>query len=195
MRRAAQIARHYPHLKIVDVRGNVGTRLAKLDDEEGPFTAIILAAAGLIRLNLDERITQTLTSKEGNMLHAVGQGAIGIEVRKGDDLVLGLLERITDKKATYAVLAERALLRKVEGGCSAPLGVETEWVVDAEGKDVLQLRSNVVSVDGKECADALMQKAVTSDAEAEAFGEEVADALWKDGADKILADIQAAKKV
>lgn len=78
IRRTAQLARRYPHLKITDVRGNIGTRLAKLDAEDGPYTCLILAAAGLLRLDLQDRITKYLDSANAGMLYAVGQGALGI---------------------------------------------------------------------------------------------------------------------
>ncbi|KAJ5101752.1 hypothetical protein NUU61_003974 [Penicillium alfredii] len=193
IRRTAQLARKYPQLKIQDVRGNIGTRLAKLDAEDSPYTCIILAAAGLLRLELQDRITQYLDSKNSGMLYAVGQGALGIEIRKEDQILHEMLSKIGHQDTTLACLAERSLLRTLEGGCSAPLGVETEWVRTPEGAKNLQMRSVVVSVDGKECAQVTLDADVSSAASAEAFGVTVAKALVADGAGAILEAIQQEK--
>lgn len=194
IRRTAQLARRYPHLKIMDVRGNIGTRLAKLDAEDGPFTCIILAAAGLLRLDLHGRISQYLDSKNGGMLYAVGQGALGIEIRKDDQTLHEMLKQIGDMDATYACWAERSLLRTLEGGCSAPLGVETEWVQLPDGSRRLRMRSIVVSVDGKEDAEVEVDGTVDSAESAEEFGVLVAKELVAKGAGKILDDIQRNKQ-
>ena len=193
IRRTAQIALKYPHLKVLDVRGNVPTRLSKLDAEGSPFDAIILAAAGLIRLDLGDRITQYLDSKNGGMLHAVGQGAIGIENRSPDDRVQSTLTLINHHETFLATTAERSLLRTIEGGCSAPLGVETAWVKPQDGQMALQLKAMVVSTDGKESVEIDMTESVTDKDDAEFFGVKAASELLKRGADKILAEIKAKK--
>ncbi|KAK5117827.1 hypothetical protein LTR85_008802 [Meristemomyces frigidus] len=128
LRRTAQLKRHYPHLKYADVRGNIGTRLAKLDNPDGEYSAIVIAVAGLERLGMGNRITTFLSKNNGGMLHAVGQGALGIESRKDDERVKELLAKIGCERTTRAALAERSLMRTLEGGCSVPIGVETEWV-------------------------------------------------------------------
>lgn len=194
IRRTAQIALKYPHLRIQDVRGNVPTRLRKLDEDDSPFDALILAAAGLIRLGLSHRISEFLSSQRGGMLYAVGQGAIGIESRTNDMEMVRVLDRINDKFTSFACLAERSLLRKLEGGCSAPLGVETEWVPDAQDIPRLRMRTVVVSVDGKESAEIEVEKHITSAEEADSFGIEVAIALIERGAGQILDAIQAKKR-
>lgn len=194
IRRTAQLARQYPHLKIMDMRGNIGTRLGKLDAEDSPYTCIILAAAGLLRLGLQDRISQYLDSKNGGMLYAVGQGALGIEIRKDDKVMQELLSKVGDDDTTLACLAERSLLRTLEGGCSAPLGVETEWVQEADGSKKLKMRSVVVSVDGTESAQVEIDSAVDTPKAAEAFGVTVANALVTSGAGKILEAIQESKK-
>lgn len=194
IRRTAQIALRHPHLKVSDVRGNVPTRLRKLDEDGSPFDALVLAAAGLIRLGLKDRISQSLSSANGGMLYAVGQGAIAVETRSNDPNVTSVTDRIDHSPTSLACLAERSLLRKLEGGCSAPLGVETEWSSDRDSGRVLQMRAIVVSVDGKESAEIEIDENVTTVAEAEAFGIAVADGLTSKGADKILAAIQAKKK-
>lgn len=128
LRRIAQLKRRFPHLKYADVRGNIGTRLRKLDDPESEYSAIVLAAAGLQRLGMLDRVSSFLSKDNGGMLHAVGQGALGIEVRKGDARTEELLSRIGCEKTTRQALAERSLMRTLEGGCSVPIGVETEWI-------------------------------------------------------------------
>ena len=194
IRRTAQIALKHPHLGIRDIRGNVPTRIRKLDEEDSPFDALILAAAGLIRLGLGDRISEFLSSKTGGMLHAVGQGAIGIESRKNDVRMSQILEKINDKSASFPCLAERSLLRKLEGGCSAPLGVETEWLSDGGGMPRLRMRSIVVSVNGKENVEIEMEERIETAEAAEDFGIKVANALVTRGAGRILEAIQAKKK-
>lgn len=194
VRRTAQILRRYPHLKVMDVRGNIGTRLTKLDAEDGPFSCIILAAAGLLRAGLEDRITQYLDSKNGGMLHAVGQGALGIEIRRDDKLMHEMLGKIGHMETTLAALAERNLLRTLEGGCSAPLGVETEWVRDSDGAQKLRMRSIVVSVDGTESSEVELDGVVNSTEAAEAFGVTVANALVRKGAGEILETIRQTKE-
>ncbi|KAJ6005857.1 hypothetical protein N7451_003801 [Penicillium sp. IBT 35674x] len=194
IRRTAQLARKYPHLKVQDIRGNIGTRLSKLDAEDSPYTCAILAAAGLLRLDLQDRITQYLDSKNSGMLYAVGQGALGIEIRKEDTLLKEMLTKIGHAETTFACLAERSLLRTLEGGCSAPLGVESEWV-EIAGSKKLRMRSVVVSVDGQQCAEVEVDGDVDSAESAEAFGVTVAKALVEKGAGAILEEIQRNKVV
>ncbi|KAL4919751.1 porphobilinogen deaminase, dipyromethane cofactor binding domain-containing protein [Aspergillus aurantiobrunneus] len=194
IRRTAQLARKYPHLKVMDVRGNIGTRLSKLDAEDGPYTCLILAAAGLLRLGLEDRIYQFLDSKNSGMMYAVGQGALGIEIRKDDKVMEDMLSNVGHTETTFACLAERSLLRTLEGGCSAPLGVETEWVQETDGSSKLRMRSVVVSVDGSENAEVEIDGVVDSPQSAEEFGVTVAKALVAKGAGKILEEIQQNKQ-
>ncbi len=132
VRRAAMVRRMYPHLVIKDVRGNVGTRLRKLDDPSEGFDALVLAGAGVQRLGMGERISSWLGSEEG-VLHAVGQGAIGVEWREGDEWVENILaeaeKRIgkAGRRVRWECAGERSLLRVLEGGCSVPVGVECVW--------------------------------------------------------------------
>ncbi|KAK5085466.1 porphobilinogen deaminase [Lithohypha guttulata] len=189
IRRTAQIAMVYPHLVVKDLRGNIGTRLNKLDAEDSPFDAIILAAAGLIRIDLSHRISQFLDSKNGNMLHAVGQGAIGIENRSDDSKVKEIITKINHLPTFYSTIAERSLLRTIEGGCSAPLGIETTWI----GHDRLQLKAVVISLNGKEFAEVEMVEQVTNVQEAEEMGQTGATEILQRGADRILAEIEAKR--
>ena len=193
IRRTAQIALRYPHLRVEDVRGNIGTRLSKLDAPDGPFDALILAAAGLIRLHLHDRITQYLDSKNGGMMYAVGQGAIGIESRASDKRVQSILDAIDHQESHLETATERSLLRAIEGGCSAPLGVETTWIEGENNRKALQLKAIVVSTDGKEKVEIEMTERVQSREDADLFGINAASELLRRGADKILAEIKAKR--
>lgn len=218
IRRAAQLRRLYPSLKFADLRGNLGTRLAKLDAEDSPFAAIILAAAGIKRLGWHDRISQYLSSDSGGMLYAVGQGALAIEIRKDDEKVKEMLSKVRCERTTRACSAERALLRALEGGCSVPIGVETSWrggrgvATGAEpardyGKDgeaieeevdldeqELFLKTVVVSVDGKEAVEYETARKVKSVEEAETLGRDVAKILLEKGAAAILDKISKEKQ-
>ena len=140
LRRLAQLRHHYPYLIFKDVRGNVNTRLAKLD--AGEYDAIILAAAGLKRLNMDNRIHQIIP--EDISLHAVGQGALGIECRAADSRILELLEVLKHSEPHYRCMGERSFLRALEGGCQVPIGVTTKIECN-----ILTLTGIVASLDGK----------------------------------------------
>ncbi|GAB1314424.1 porphobilinogen deaminase [Madurella fahalii] len=193
VRRAAQLRRRYPGLVFRDVRGNIETRLRKCD-EDG-YDAIILAAAGLLRLDFGARIAQFLDSgtEEGGLLHAVGQGALGLEVREGDEKVLEVLKVVEDTPTMIACFAERSVMRTLEGGCSVPIGVETTWVEEG-GKKKLRLRVTVVSLDGKEAVDGERTAEVTTLAEAENLGKGLAEKLAATGAQKILDDINKGRE-
>lgn len=139
IRRQAMLRRTYPHLIIKDLRGNVPTRIAKLDDPHMGFDAIVVAGAGVLRLGLQERISGWLDSRVG-VLSAVGQGAIGVEWREGDEWVEGLVEGLRgrgkrERRVVWEAAAERELLRVLEGGCSVPLGVECTWEKEGDGEN------------------------------------------------------------
>ncbi|UKZ75146.1 hypothetical protein TrVFT333_002820 [Trichoderma virens FT-333] len=191
VRRSAQLRRLYPHLRFANLRGNVETRLAKVDNPESEYTCMIMSAAGLERVGLKHRINQYLGSKDGGILHAVGQGALGLEIRKGDTKVLELLDQLADEKSTLACLAERSLLYTLEGGCTVPIGVETEWV--DESKHVLRMRAIVVSLDGTQSVEDSIDATVNTNDEAKALGRELAERLVKAGAEAILKEINATR--
>jgi hydroxymethylbilane synthase len=178
LRRQCQIQARFPLLKIESLRGNVQTRLRKLD--EGQYAAIILAAAGLKRLGLGERITSLLPAEQS--LPAVGQGAIGIECRAGRDDLAALLAPLNHPDTAACVTAERAMSRALAGSCQVPLGGFAEI---ADG--VLRLRGFVSSVDGVRVVRAEVSGAP---GEAERIGTELAQALIAMGADKILAELE-----
>ncbi|KAL2176373.1 porphobilinogen deaminase, dipyromethane cofactor binding domain-containing protein [Thermothelomyces heterothallicus CBS 202.75] len=196
VRRAAQLRSKYPGLVFRDVRGNIETRLRKCD-EEG-FDAIILAAAGLLRLNFGERIAQYLDSNTegGGALHAVGQGALGLEVREDDQEMKELLKAVEDTPTMIACFAERSVMRTLEGGCSVPIGVETAWLEEEEAgqkKRKLRLRAVVVSLDGSQSVDGEKIEEIDSLAQAEAMGKELAQKLAGMGAQQILDDINKGR--
>ncbi|KAI1767460.1 porphobilinogen deaminase [Hypoxylon sp. FL1150] len=184
VRRMAQIRRRYPHLRFKDMRGNIDTRLKKLDAEDGEFSVLILAAAGLHRMDQHARISQYLEAdtEGGGMLHAVGQGGLGIEARADDKKTLDILKQLEDVPAMLACEAERSVMRTLEGGCSIPIGVETQWL---EG-DKLRLTGTVVNVEGTEAADAERTEVIKTREEAVEFGKRVAKELTDNGAQKIL---------
>jgi hydroxymethylbilane synthase len=179
LRRLAQLRHHYPHLVFKDVRGNLNTRLAKLDS--GDYDALILAYAGLHRLGFGDRIHQSIAPEIS--LHAVGQGALGIECRDGDADILAVIKTLEHGETAARCHAERAFLRELEGGCQVPIGVNTAI---ADGK--LTLSGLVASLDGQQV---IKDVVVGSQEAAEALGLELAEKLKAKGATAILESIFA----
>ena len=177
LRRLAQLRHHYPHLEFKDVRGNVITRLEKLDS--GEYDCLILAAAGLTRLGFGDRIHQIIPGEIS--LHAVGQGALGIECVDGNPEVLEMIKVLEHAPTAARCLAERAFLRELEGGCQVPIGVNT--VIDG---DTLTLTGMVASLDGKRL---IRDQQSGSTADAETIGKQLADTLKGQGAGDILKEI------
>ena len=175
LRRQTQIRERYPELDIDWLRGNVNTRLRKLDD--GEFDAIILAAAGLMRLGFNDRIRDLIEPEAS--LPAIGQGAIGIETRSGDEAVLELIAPLADADTTKRVTAERAMNATLNGGCQVPLAGYA--VLE---HDQLYIRGLVGEPDGSK----VLRAEVRGPAEdAQALGVELAEALLSQGAGEILA--------
>lgn len=174
MRRIVQLKAQRPDLEILDLRGNVNTRLQKLDD--GEFDAIILACAGLIRLKFEDRIKQEISAMES--LPAVGQGAVGIEIRENDQEILDLIKPLIDQDSTYRVSAERAMNARLEGGCSVPIaGYAT---LDSDQISLTGLVGNVES-------GVILKHQVSGHVDqSEALGEMLGDQLIKMGAKDIL---------
>lgn len=194
VRRSAQLKKAYPQLEFRNVRGNLGTRFGKLDSDEGEdYSCLILAAAGVLRLDMGDRITQLLDSKTvgGGILYAVGQGALGVEVRDGDKKTAELLKGLIDQDAWLACMAERSLMRTLEGGCSVPIGVETEWL--EKGK--LLMKAIVVSLDGTESVETQRLDEVLSTNDADEFGWKLAQDLVEKGAAKILEAINLNRPI
>lgn len=173
-RRQAQLSHTRGDLSMLEIRGNVDTRIRKLDD--GEYDAIVLAQAGLMRLGLDERISLTL--QPPLMFPAVGQGAIGIECRPDDQATIAVLEAISDADVVAATTAERAMLQTLRAGCHAPLGCRSQ----REGHE-LSLTGVLLSVDGRQRLEATATAAVTESA---ALGQQVAQALIDQGGAELL---------
>ena len=180
LRRLAQLRHHFPHLIFKDVRGNVITRLEKLD--AGEFDCLILAAAGLGRLGLGDRIHELIDPSIS--LHAVGQGALGIECREGDTAVLEQIKVLEHLPTARRCLAERAFLRELEGGCQVPIGVNTRF----EG-DTLVLTGMVASLDGQRL---IRDEARGPQEDPESIGIALAHTLKQQGAGEILEEIFAS---
>ncbi|XP_070548639.1 porphobilinogen deaminase-like [Ptychodera flava] len=205
LRRIAQLRRKYPHLKFKDVRGNLNTRLRKLD-EDNVYSALILAKAGLERMGWKERISFVLDPSI--CMYAVSQGALAVEVRDDDLQIISLLSKLHDKETVLRCVCERSFLRQLEGGCSAPVAIHSV-ITD----DKLTLTGAALSLDGSECikssmsttipnhqdtkkkestmskqyscivADSVSQDALQA---AEVLGIELAKKLQNDGATEIL---------
>lgn len=178
LRRQCQIRARYPDFELLDLRGNVNTRLAKLD--AGDFDAIILASAGLIRLEMADRIRQQIPAEL--CLPAVGQGAIGIECRSDDEATQQLISVLHDQETASRVSAERAMNRRLNGGCQVPIA----GFAQIEG-DQLSMKGLVGKPDGSTML--YSEKSGPVDT-AEAIGEEIADELLSQGAGEILEGLR-----
>lgn len=191
------------------------TRLNKLDAEDGPYDALILASAGLLRSQLGERITGYLNSPV--MLHCVGQGAIGIEIRSNDTRMREMISRLNHHDTDLRTSCERSMLRTLEGGCSVPVGVETRFVGEDEDENEgtptaagssnghangngngssstgktrqLEVRAIIASLDGTRAIHHLETRAITTKADAEQLGHDVAVVLIQRGGKEILEEL------
>ena len=179
LRRQSQIQARFPALKIKELRGNVNTRLGKLDS--GEYDGIILASAGLIRLQMEHRISSRLAAELS--LPAGGQGAVGIECRSDSQTVLDLLAPLHHIDTAHCVLAERAVNRHLQGGCQVPIACFAE--LDADGRN-LGLRGLVGSIDGTTILRAEIRGEVKN---AEQLGVQLAEKLLAAGAGEILAEV------
>ena len=178
LRRKAQIKHLRPDLEICDIRGNLNTRLRKMEEEN--FDALILAAAGVIRMGWSEKITEYLAPEVS--LPAVSQGAIGVECRSNDAEILKLLALINDDDTAICVRSERALLNELEGGCQIPIAAY--GIIE---NDSLILNGLVASLDGSRL---IKERLAGKKAESEEIGRSLAQKLTALGADEILAEIR-----
>ena len=174
LRRQAQLRHHRADLEVLELRGNVDTRMRKV--AAGEFDAIILAVAGVTRLGALDKVTEIIPAEI--MLPAVGQGALGIETREDDAETAKLVAALNDAETRACVMAERALLHELEGGCQVPLGA---W--GRLEKGVLRLEACLLSPDGKEC---LRGESIGEDDDAEEIGKRLGKILRDDGAERIL---------
>ncbi|MCB1704827.1 MAG: hydroxymethylbilane synthase [Halioglobus sp.] len=184
LRRECQLRERRPDLEVNFLRGNVNTRLRKLD--EGEYDAIILASAGLLRLGFDARIRQRMPVSQS--LPAGGQGAVGIELRSGDAAVLSLLQPLHHAPTAARVTAERAMNRRLEGGCQVPIACYAEL---SEDGTTLLLRGLVGKPDGSLVLRAQAEAPVDA---AEQLGIEVAEDLLAQGAAAILAEVYGSQQ-
>ncbi len=179
LRRRAQLLRHRPDLVLTDVRGNVDTRLRKM--REGMFDAMIMALAGIRRLEREEEITEIIPYDI--LIPAVGQGSVAIEVREDDEVIRPMVEELADTSTMTAVRAERALMRRLEGGCQIPVGA-----LGHVDDGTLTVIGMVASLDGDQFI-----KLETSGAvgDPETVGVRLAEMLLDAGGDVILAEIRS----
>jgi hydroxymethylbilane synthase len=180
LRRRAQLLALRPDLEIVDIRGNLDTRMRKA--ENGEVDAVILASAGITRMGWADRITHYIDTDA--MCPAVGQGAIGIEVRSDDDYMLGVCERLADLETMACVSAERVVMRTLEGGCQVPIGAYCRFE-----DDMLVMDGVVASVDGTRV---VRYRLEGSPAEPGMLGAAMVERLLELGAGEILAEVRAA---
>lgn len=177
LRRQSQIKSLHPAIVLKDLRGNVGTRLRKLDN--GEYDAILLAAAGIIRLGLSERITQLIP--QSVLLPAIGQGAIGIECRAGDEVVHEMIAPLDDHDTSLCVQTERAFSRRLFGGCQLPIAGQASII----GNEI-SLVGLVARVDGSEV---IKSEQKGSLADSDSIGTVLAETLLERGADEILKEL------
>lgn len=184
LRRISQLRSVRPDVEIVDVRGNLDTRMRKA--ETGELDAVILAAAGITRMGWAERITHYLPAEQ--MVSAVGQGAIGVEIRSGDDLLRSICEQIADKPTMACVTAERIVMRRLEGGCQVPIGAHAEIL----GEGLMAMEAFVGKVDGSVCVRARVEGPA---GEPVVLGEQMVAKLLELGAGPILEEVRQAAQV
>jgi hydroxymethylbilane synthase len=180
LRRRCQIKSAFPHLEVRNLRGNVNTRLSRLDN--GDYDAIILAAAGLIRLEFKQRIRQCIDTEI--CLPAVGQGAVGIECREKDGEIAQLLAPLGDRDSSLRIGAERAANARLGGGCHVPLAVYAEL---QQGQ--MTVRGMVGEVDGGKVLKAAISGPVNDSEDAQSLGARIAEDLLSQGAGSILAKV------
>lgn len=178
LRRQSQLLAQRPDLEVRSIRGNIDSRLKKL--EEGPFEAIVLAAAGLDRMGWQDRIEREVLLSD-TMLPAVGQGALAIECRSDDDELLEVLRSIHDEETAQTVQAERAFLGSLEGGCQVPIAA----FAVSSSSGTLQLQGLVATPDGK-----TVIKGHLEGAEPNELGKQLASTLIEQGAKKILDEVK-----
>jgi len=191
VRRVAQLKKHRPDLVFKDVRGNLNTRLAKLDHPDGQYAALILAKAGLIRLGLKDRATSDVVPP--TLFHAVGQGALAVEIREGDVRAQELCDKITHWQTRWCCLAERAFLRVLEGGCSVPVGIDSELKLvsakDDEPQWSMRLVGTITALDGQRHIQEEVRQDVSSAERGEELGAQLAKLLVESGGKEILDEI------
>lgn len=181
LRRKAQLLHMRPDLQVVDLRGNVDTRLRKLESRHGGLEAIVLAAAGIKRMGLWSRVTQVLDP--GEFLPAIGQGALAVETRSQDHAVRAMIEPLDDPETRACVMAERAVMRQLQGGCQVPMAALAR--VEEGGR--IRVRAMVAGLNGKPMFKADVSRQL---GEAEQAGMGVAQLLVDMGARELLDQLR-----
>ncbi|MDR1484820.1 MAG: hydroxymethylbilane synthase [Planctomycetaceae bacterium] len=185
LRRQTQIINRYGNKFVIDgIRGNIETRLRKLD--AGEYDAIILAEAGIERLGFGGRVGSVL--RPPFFLPAVGQGAIGLEIRSDDEETASKIKPLCDWLTLKSVIAERAMLRRLRGGCIVPIGV---WSTVDDAGEMLSLQGRILSIDGKKMIET--SKTISINNNTESLGIEVAEELINQGANEILKEITQSR--
>eukprot|EP01132_Coremiostelium_polycephalum_P011876 gene11876-14526_t len=185
LRRVAQLKKAYPHLNFKDIRGNLNTRFKKLEDPEQGYDGMILAVAGLDRMNLTDRISEVIPDDVS--MYAVGQGALGIECKDGDDFIQSIIQPLNHPQSSACCLAERAMLRELEGGCHVPIGVLTSITKD----NLLEIKGIVLNLDGSKSVSSSHQGPLDKPEE---IGKELALKLKDLGAKDILNETSTSSK-
>ena len=178
LRRTAQLLHHRPDLKIINIRGNLSTRLRKMEEEK--MDAIVLAYAGIQRLGLSDRITERIPMEI--CLPAVGQGSIGIEIRHLDEEIMDIVEPIEHKPSRIGITAERNFLKRLEGGCQVPIGAYAEVI----GQEI-KMQGLIASLDGQQVVREVMVGPIR---EAAKIGVKLAESLLKTGGREILRAVR-----
>ncbi|RJX41433.1 hydroxymethylbilane synthase [Paenibacillus pinisoli] len=180
LRRSSQLKNRRPDLQLESIRGNIDSRIRKLETEG--FDAVVLAAAGLSRMGWEDRISALIP--EDVCIPAVGQGALGIECRENDEQIRELLSLLNDRETEITVRAERSFLGTLNGGCQVPIGAYATIVSEEADGPLLELTGMVGSPDGE-----TLLKEIKRGKDPEKLGKEVAESLIASGADRILAEI------
>ena len=183
LRRKCQLLNLRPDFEVVDVRGNLNTRMKKL--AESDWAGMVLARAGVVRLGWEDRIGETVDPE--TIMPAVGQGALGIEIRSGDEPIQTLVALLSDTRTAQATMAERALLRRLEGGCQVPIGTYGRVEFSFGKMPVLKLDAFVGSLDGRTIVRGKIEGSPT---QGEELGARLAEVLLHGGADKVLRQIR-----
>ncbi|EGC33179.1 porphobilinogen deaminase [Dictyostelium purpureum] len=180
LRRVAQLKKSYPHLQFKDIRGNLNTRFNKLDAVDSEYDGMILAVAGLERMNLTDRISQVIPDEIS--LYAVGQGALGIECKENDPFIEKILEPLNHSESMMRCKAERSMLRELEGGCHVPIGVVTK----INQNNILEIKGIVLNLDGSKYIESYIEGPVE---QYEQLGKDIAADLIKKGSKEILSEL------
>ena len=190
LRRRAQLLSARRDLRVADIRGNVDTRLAKLDARED-WNAIVLAAAGLIRLGFARRIGERLSPEI--MLPAPGQGALAVTARTADaEITSSIRQVVHDPETAVSVAAERAFLRRLEGGCQVPVAAYARQYRHGSGQSMLRLDGRVIALSGESMAEGTEEAVFRDEAHAADIGTMLAERLLKSGAAEILSEVRAS---